>query len=264
MLLTLCTGSFQRQISDPGGADGMSLLDLPRLAIEQLQLHGLNIPASMLTGWSMDDFDRLRDRADKVGCPCLVLIEDTPRAFADPDDDTREQAVDRVHRLAAAASRLGCNSLGVSIAGEDSEQRFDLAVETLKDVMPAIERLELNMLIAPADGMTHDPGRLIELIKRIGGFRIGSLPDFAHAEQTEDPVETLRQLAPYAGAIQATIHGFTKNGKHKGCDLVACINAIRNVGFVNTVAIDYDDDGDPMKAVEQARTMLQDAIDAEQ
>ena len=264
MLLTLSTGSFRKQIERGPGGDGMSLLDLPRIAIEQLQLHGLNIPASMLAGWSVDDLDRLRDSADKVGCPCLVLIEDTPRPFSDADQSVRQEAADRVERLAAAANRLGCNSLALKIEGPNSEEHFDRAAETLKGLMTGIERMELNLLLAPGADLTHDPDQLINMIKRIGGFRIGSLPEFGHAESTGDAIEALRKLAPYAGAIQATIQGFKKDGSHSGCDLAACIDTIRHVGFVNTLAIDYVGKGDPFEAVEKARQILQEAIEADE
>jgi hypothetical protein len=97
----------------------------------------------------------------------------------------------------------------------------------------------------------------------VGGFRIGSLPDFGHAERSGDLTGALRKLAPYAGAVHATVDGFDKKGKHKGFDLAACVDAIRSVGFKNTLAIDFTGNGDPMENIERAREVLQTAIDAE-
>jgi sugar phosphate isomerase/epimerase len=108
--------------------------------------------------------------------------------------------------------------------------------------------------------LTAEPDRLTELIKRIGGFRIGSLPSFGHAAQTKDPIHTLRQLAPYAGAIHATVSEFTKAGKHKAYDLNEYVRAIRSVGFVNTLAIDYVGGGDAAEAIDLARTALEEAL----
>ena len=79
-----------------------------------------------------------------------------------------------------------------------------------------------------------------------------------------DPVEALRKLAPYAGAVQATIMGFTGSGGHKDYDLRECVLAIKSVGFVNTVAIDYVGKEDPLPIIDQARKMLQEAIEAEE
>jgi hypothetical protein len=262
MLLTLSAGSFRHQIGR-NGEDGMSIFDLPSFTIRQLNLHGLNIPASMLAKWSLEDLDRLRDRADKAACPCLVLVEDKPLSFA-ADEALREQSADRVRRLAVAANRLGCNAIALRCAAPDTQESFDLVADEIKELMPPVERLELNVLLAQHEGLTHTTEKLTSLIKRVGGFRIGSLPTFAAAAAAGrgDPTECLRKLAPYAGAIHATIEGFNKKGAHKSYDLAACVTAIRSVGFLNTLAIDYTGDADPVPAIEKARDILQAAIDA--
>jgi hypothetical protein len=266
MLLTLCAGSLRGQITNNGQGSALSMLDLPQFVIKNLRLHGLNIPASMLARWSLDDLDRLRDRADKAACPCLVLIEDTPLPLGDSDDDRRDAAVQRVQRIAVAANRLGCNAIALKIDAPDDAETFDIAADQVREVLPSIERLELNVLLAPHEGLTHSTERLTSLIKRIGGFRIGSLPSFGAAAEAGggDPIEGLRKLAPYAGAIHATIQGFNKKGAHAPYDLTACVEAIRSVGFLNTLAIDYTGKADPIPNIEKARDVLQAAIDAEE
>jgi sugar phosphate isomerase/epimerase len=261
MLLTLSAGSLRSMMTRNGDHE-LTLVDVPAYTIKQLQLRGLNVPASMLAGWPVEKLDQLRDRADKAACPCLVLVEDTPLAFDDADPSVRDQARDRVIRLATAAHRLGCNSLALRVDAADDEEVFERVAEEVKSIMPRIERLELNVLLMPGEGLTADADRLTDLIKRIGGFRIGSLPTFEHAASSGNPVETLRKLAPYAGAVHATVQGFTKNGGHKGYDLGECVEAIRSVGFVNTVAIDYVGGKNPVENIERARDVLQAAIDA--
>ncbi|UCD75431.1 MAG: sugar phosphate isomerase/epimerase [Phycisphaerales bacterium] len=263
MLLTLAASSLSSHL-DPHGEGGLTVFDLPGFAIRELRLRGLNLTASMLAGWSYADLDRLRDRADKAACPCLVLVEDTPLPLADPSSTGRDEAKERIRRLAAAANRLGCNALALKCAAPDDPRAFDLLAEEMKAVMPSVERLELNVLLAPNEGLTDCPDRLTELIKRIGGFRIGSLPNFAHAASTGDPVSALRKLAPYAGAIHATVGAFSRRGKHEGYDLAECVAAVRSVGFPNTLAIEYVGDGDPIKNIDRARTILQAAIDGDQ
>jgi hypothetical protein len=265
MLLTLCSASL-RGVLRSNGAHSLTLLDLPSFTIKELKLHGLNLPASMLAGWSLPDLEKLRDRADKAACPCLVLIEDAPLPFGDLDQKTRHNAGERVRRLAVAANRLGCNAIAVRCQAPDTPEALDLVADTIKSMMPAVERMELNVLIAPCVGLTQTTERLTALIKRIGGFRIGSLPSFGAAAESGngDPTEGLRKLAPYAGAIHATVCGFNKKGVHKGYDLVACVNAVRSVGFLNTLAIDYTGEGDAVANIEMARDILQKAIDAEQ
>ncbi len=265
MLLTLAARSLQQLVSG-NGADSLSLLDLPAFTIEQLQLRGVNVPSSMLAGWTLEDLDTLRDRADKAGCPCLVLIEDAPLKFTAPeegDPEGQSPALDRIRRLAQAATRLGCNALAIRCDGPDTDEVFDQTAEELKDVMPAVERLELNLLVAPHEGLTQRPERLTDLLKRIGGFRIGSLPDFGHAATSGDLTDELRKLVPYAGAVHATVEEFDGKGAHKRYDLAEGVAAIRSVGFLNTVAIDYVGTDDPVANIEAARKILQQAIDAD-
>jgi len=264
MLLTLTTNSMKNTWGRSSKAVKKGLLELPMLAIDQLALRGLNVYASSLAGWSVEELDMLRDRADKAACPCLVLFEDSPLDFSTSSRKAADQARDRVRRLSAAANRLGCNSLAVMIKAPDEDEAFEAAATRIRDAIAAVERMELNFLIAPHDGLTNDPDRLTGLIKRIGGFRIGSLPSFAHAASLGDHIGVLRKLAPYAGAIHASINGFTKAGKHQGYDLGECVKAIRAVGFTNTLAIEYlGKKKDPMSDIEQARDILQAAIDAE-
>jgi hypothetical protein len=263
MLLTLSTGSLRHHLGSQG-PDGMTMFDVPEFVIRHLGLHGLNVPASMLAGWSLADLDRFRDRADKVACPCLVLVEDSPLPLGSSDASIRENAAQRVQNLAVAANRLGCNALAIRIAAPDDDDAFDAVVADIRELMPTIERLELNILLAPNDGLAQTTDRLTSVIKRVGGFRIGSLPNFgaAAALGDGDPIEALRKLAPYAGAIEATVEGFSKKGAHKTFDLAACVTAIRSVGFVNTLAIDYAGSADPVANIELARDILQAAIDA--
>lgn len=264
MLLTLATRSFANVVSAKSGSGShMSMLDLPSYAVTHLCLRGLNVGASMLSGWSLEDLDKLRDRADKAACPCLILIEEAPLPI-NGAPKKREAAIERIKRLAVAGNRLGCNAISLHFDAPDEDEAFETVAHELRALMPAIERHELNILIAPWKGLTHDPDRLTELLKRIGGFRIGSLPSFAHAAMFKDPRDVLRKLAPYAGAIHATIDGFDNDGKHTGLDLADGVEAIRSVGFANTLAIEYVGEGDPTANIEQARVILEAALNVEE
>jgi len=263
MLLTLATRSLAGGGSGRWSSNGAGMLDMPGFAIRELELRGLNVSASMLSGWTPEQLDELSDQADKAGCPCLVLVDDQPLSFASPNARTRANARDRVSRLGIAGHRLGCSAIAIQVNAKDTEDAFDLAASEIKEAMPSIERLELNLLLAPSKGLTSDPDRLTELIKRIGGFRIGSMPSFEHAASTGDPVEALRKLAPYAGTVHASIRSFDAAGEHEGYDLRACVEAIRKVGFEHTLAIEYIGPGDPVEPIRKAREILQAAIDEE-
>ncbi len=261
MLMTLAVSSLRNMLGS-GAGKRLELTDVPDFAIRELGLRGLNIQSSMLSGWSLRDLDRLRDRADKAACPCLVLIDDSAISFVGPPQE-RDAAVERVARLAAAATRLGCSAVGLLLEAPATTDAFDQCVQGMKHAMNRIERMELNLLLAPHRGLTDDPVELTELIKKIGGFRIGSLPSFSHASNSGDAEAALKRLAPYAGTLHASILDENQKGtKHKSIDLAKCVEAIQSVGYVNTLALEYLGHGDPIGPIEQARNSLSEAIEA--
>ncbi|MDG2095176.1 MAG: TIM barrel protein [Phycisphaerales bacterium] len=261
LLLTLSTSSLIGLFEQPEkGPD--SLLDVPRFAMEHLQLRGLYLEASSLSGWSIKELDRLRDRADKAGCPCLVLADDELLDLASTDEDIAQQAVDLIERLAMAANRLGCNSIAIQCADVDGEEGIERATAVLRGMMASIERLELNLLLRPTTGLLATPDGLTDLVKRVGGFRIGVLPTYGIGSDLESEIEHLRKLAPYAGAMIFQVQAYRGKAGHKGIDLVSGIQTLKKVGYASTVAIEYVGK-DPLKDVDKAREELQAAIEAE-
>jgi len=262
LLISLSSRSLQ-SLLDPGADPPRTLFDAPAFVSDELGLRGLSLDVDMLAGWSVDQMDDLRRRADQAGCPCLVLVERQPLPLGGPGAEG-EAAKDRLVRLAHAAHRLGCNSVGVAIAcSEGDDAAVESVVETIQDAMLTIERLELNLLIAPGGGRFAAAEALSELIKCVGGFRIGAMPTYGDPETKDDPVEHIRHLAPYAGAVFLRCEGYKRGGGHRGLDLAAGVAAARAVGYQSNLVIDYMGAGAAAADIERAATELQTAIDAE-
>ncbi len=257
LTMTLATPAVVKSLS-PGG-----LLEAPRAVREQFGLNGLHVSTSLLKGADRTTLGKFRDAADRAGCACLVLIE-PPLHLAASRKRQHEPALSRAFKLIEAAALLGCNSLAIGLTGEDDKATFERAIDQLQELAEIAERRELNILISPTKGLTADPDRVTELIKRVGGFRIGTYPDFQTAAETDDPIAYLRRLAPYAWAVSASTlefvdlaaeAGLTDEGnedeglealaellsapEHLPWDLDAMVEAIRSVGYDGTLAVDY-------------------------
>lgn len=271
MLLTLSANAFASRLSTKKGkaaANAMTLIDLPRFTREELGLYGLNLTTSLLAGADMKKIDAVRDAADKASCPCLVLIESEPQPLSTLDEAKGNVAVDRMVRVVQAASRLGCNSVAMRIVHDEQPDAFDFAAERVRMILQRADKLEVNVLIAPHDGFTSDPERLTDLIKRIGGFRIGTLPDFYSASQAPDPLLYLRRLVPYAQAVTASAVGFKegKNGEefvHEPYDLAEYAKTVESVGYTGTMAIDFRGEGDPTETLLMARQVFEGSLGME-
>lgn len=247
----------------PGGRrtrSALELWDIPNFAMEELGLRGLSVPASLLAGRSLQDLDRLRDAADKAGCPCLVLRDATPLAFGGTGGSGTPAALDRLQRLATAASQLGCSS--VAIACEDHSGDEEGFVSAVREGVKLVERRELNFLLTPGGSTLSTAEDVIALIRQVGGFRIGCMPTFGHATSTPEPEETLRRLAPYASAMLGELDSVTaKRGEDADAIVAGWVQAVRAVGFASTLALAAGGRS-PVKRIAAAREALERAMSA--
>lgn len=278
MLLTLTATSLRSLFAKGrGGRAKLELLDLPRFTREELGLHGLNLSTDLLAGVGRDILEKLRERADKAGCACLLLIESEPQAFGDSSESAAGAAVERMQRVIQAASILGCNAVAVRPIGEDDTAVFARTADRMRKTVERAEKLELNLLIAPHTGLTQTPERITDLIKKVGGFRVGTFPDFQAAAASSDPVNYLRRLTPYASVVSATTVKFVAGKgekdldsadvsgpvKHQSYDLEPLVNAILSVGYDGTLGIDYRGTGDPKIGVIRSRMALEGLLDVD-
>ena len=267
LLVTVSAAAFRGRLES--SEDSLDLVDMPDFAVSELGVRGLSIPSSLLSGRDSTALERIRDEADRARCPTLLLYEETPFELGSPDTTVRAAACERIGRLARAASMLGCANLGIACSGTDRGDCFDLAAATLREVMQKIDRQEVNLLIQSNAGITEKPDRLTELIKKIGGFRIGSLPDFRIAHDSSDFTGNLRRLAPYAGTIIATVGGGKLGGKpatpakdKTPYDLVEGLRAVLAVGYQHAISLNHAGGKHAAKAIIEARELLEKGLEA--
>lgn len=278
MLLTLTANALRARIVAPGrkpkgggaGAPDNALLvtDLPRFARDEMGLFGLNLSTNLLVGADLKRLDAIRDSADKAACPVLTLVESETQALGTTNDEVGDAAITRCHRVVQAAHRLGCSSIGVGVSCKDNEDEIDFCIERLRRVLAVAERLEVNVLICPAPGVTADPEKLTELIKKVGGFRVGTFPDFETASKAPDPLAYLKRVTPYASAITAAAVRFKVGGAgkkpgeftHEPYDLRAFATVVKTVGYTGTLALDCRGDQDPVLTIARTKALLESIV----
>ncbi len=246
----------------------MTIFDIPKFAREELDLHGMVLSTSMLQGADRALLQKIVENADKAGCPCLTLIESTPQPVGDPDK--AGPAADRIMRVVQAAHWLGCNAVAIPVECADDDDAMSDAAEVLRPILRKAEKMELNLCVASGPGLTAKPERVTELLKRVGGFRIGTLPDFDSAHKFAgtpggDASTYLRRLVPYASTVLAVAQEFTPGkGKvapaHKPYDLLEYVKTVAAVGFDGSLAIDWRGAGDPVEGITTARDAIRTII----
>ncbi len=290
MMYSLNVNSIRSQLKKRG-KDALSVHDLPRYTREHLDLRALNLSTDLLSGLGRSSIEKIRDNGDKVGCTCLMLSELEALNLGNPRKSAGDAGVDRMSRVIVAGSVLGCNAVSMSIKAVDTDDAFDLVAERMKRVLDRADEVDINVLISPIDGLTSDPDRTTDLVKAIGGFRIGTLPDFESAHKSGDASHYLRRLTPYASVVNASTLGFEElepddeamkaaeglSGLdalaaeleamdhaqvpvHVGYELEPMVGAIKAVGFSGNIALDYRGDGDGTLGVLQTRDAIEAAL----
>ena len=258
------------ETAPPGRKMALSVLDLPVFAKETLGLSGLNLPTDMLAGADSQRLENIRERADKAGCSCLLLIESDAQALSS-DGEAGDAAGVRMGRVIRAAALLGCNSVAMKLKPAEGDKAFETTSKRLRKIVDNMEKLDISILIAPSDGLTSQPEKLTDLIKKVGGFRIGTFPDFQTASKAKDPVVYLRRLCPYASAVCAATVSFKARAEateeapappavHEGYDLAPLVQAVSSVGYQGTLAIEYRGKDDVLRGVINSRDALLDAL----
>jgi hypothetical protein len=265
MLLTLTARSLVNQRLRRGTKQ-LALDEMPRFVLEQTALRGLVLDTDLLKGWSMDRLDDLRISADQAGCPCLLLRESADVLSGSRKPQQIETAMKRVELVARAATRLGCNSMSLRPAPLESTTEIDAHAEFYRNLMERIDRLDIHLLLEPSEGVLAEPHALIALVKKVGGFRIGTLPTWNIARQADDVVAVMRTTAPYAGTVlanwsdedlaaiaQPAVAKKTKRVPVVDADdddltdridpnapmVEKCLAALVNIGYEQILAIDY-------------------------
>lgn len=300
MMFSLNTNSI-RSVLKRRGARAMSPCDLPKYTMDQFGLRAINFSTDQLAGLAPKDLEHIRDSGDRIGCSCLLLSQKDPLPLGDIKGEKALEGIERMVRVVKAASLMGCNAVSLSIKSKDTDAAFNQATESMKHILQAADRMEINVLIAPTTGLTEDPERLTDLLKGIGGFRIGTMPDFEIAAKSGDPVGYLKKLTPYASVVNASTLGFTipepeskpaaqeepdKDAPelsglealaaelegmmmeddpiplHEGYDLPSLVGAIAAVGFDGTVSIDYRGSDDESLGVMHTKEAIEEALAA--
>lgn len=272
MLLTLTASCVRGLLGSGGkgkkGAAKLDLLDLPRFVREELLLSGLNLSTDLLAGADRAKLETIRERADRASCACLLLVEHEAQDLVSDEGG----GAPRLVRVIEAGHILGCTAVAMKVQAKDTDEALAKVATRLRPVMERAEKLDINLLISPHAGLTERTERVTELLKKVGGFRVGTFPDFEAASKSKDAGAYLHRLTPYATVVSAATIEFARAGKkdvessieafekglwtHKPYDLKAYINAIRAVGYDGPLGIDYRGDGDVIMGVKRSREAL--------
>ena len=218
MLLTLSASSLRSMVTPPGGKarskSAIDLLDLPAFTRESLGLHGLTLSTDLLTGVSRD-FPGGASRAGRQGRLRLPAAGRSGPAcrWPTPTSPRPPAPLTAPHVFSRPPS-----SSGATPPRSRSKRRTMTRASTWPSSAsawpwPRPRRSSSTSCSRPPPASPAKPDRVADLLKKTGGFRLGTYPDFGAAAADEDPTSYLRRLTPYASVVCASTISFLGPGR---------------------------------------------------
>lgn len=228
----------------------LDALEFPTFAREKFDLGAVEYVNTFFKDRADDHayLGELRFRAYESDVRSLLIMVDGEGRLGDPEASLRTEAVERHYRWVEAARFLGCHSIRVNAdsAGSRRAQR-DLAVDGLRRLTEFAAERDINIIVENRGGLSSDGMWLVDVIRRVGHARCGTLPDFGNFDlgdgESYDRYQGVRELMPFAKAVSAKSYAFDADGNETTIDFLRMIRIVLDAGYRGYLGIEFEGAG---------------------
>ena len=208
--------------------------------------------------------------ADSEGITNVLIMIDGEGRIGDPDEATRDQAVQNHFKWVEAAAHLNCHAIRVNAhSGSGTwEEQLGWTADGYRQIVEHGDEHGVSVIIENHGGFSSDPRWLVELMETVDHPRAGVLPDtggFSRGDDDADdagifdPYEAVEMLAPYAKGM--SIKGTTDlpSGEEVEGDFERFMRIALDSGWRGYAGIEYgriDGISAAREKLEAARTAL--------
>jgi sugar phosphate isomerase/epimerase len=193
-------------------------------------------------------------RSQDVGVTNHLIMIDEEGPLAGLDEKERLQAVDNHRKWLDAAKFLECRTVRVNLHGEgDPEMKKLASIDSLSRLGELAGKLDLNIVVENHGGDSSKGFWLAAIIKEVGRYNVGTLPDFGNfcithpwgttqpeCEDQYDRYKGIEELLPYAKGVSAKTYDFDANGEQPKMDYKRLIGLVKQSGFNGYIGIEYE------------------------
>lgn len=223
----------------------------------------------------------MKKRTDDLGVTNVLIMCDRVGSLGNPDPTKRTAAVEGHYAWLDAARFLGCHSIRVNAASDNSlspEEQADLCTEGLRRLSEHAAPMGLGVIVENHGGLSSNGAWLASVLGAVGLPNCGSLPDFGNfyvaknrgdaaayekekalygndPAYTEDPAglaydryRGIADLMPYAKGVSAKAHDFDAAGNEIHTDYAQAMTIVKASGYRGYVGIEYE--GNTMASTE--------------
>ena len=232
------TGSFMSHITYGQEAGKISMLDLPKVMRNDLDMRVIDFMSRTLESFEPAYLETLRKAVEENNCIATNLkCNQKGINMASTEEATRQEAL-RIYRESIdAAGLLGCRWIR-PVAGGGKNPNRDLLVESYRELIDYGGERNIGILIENVGWIANDPDAIPDLIGRVGeGLLAG--PDTGNWKDDETRYAGLTNAYPFAVTSDFKAFQLESDGSHPKYDLEKCFRTGWDVEFRGPWCIEH-------------------------
>ena len=184
---------------------------------------------------------QLKQRADDRGVELLLIMCDGEGSMAGPEREKRLLAAKNHHKWVDIAAVLGCHAIRCNTGAQPGDaDALDRCVESFGALLEYADAAGIDVLIENHWGLSSEPDWLMELMRRVGHPRFGTLPDFGNFPDEIDRYDAVERMMPLAKAVSAKCYDFDDSGNETKVDFARMMGIVEAAGYHGWVGIEYE------------------------
>lgn len=225
----ITTSSLSRHLVAKPGKGQFSLLQLPRILRDELDIKVIDLNTSSVASYEPAYLEKVREAARDAGCVLTNLkLNQRGLDMNSRDADVRNRALAEYKRSIEAASKLGCRWARPLPLKEAPDMKLHVAAyRELTDF--AAER-DMEMLVENYQWMESDPNSVVTLIDKIGKG-VAACPDTGNWKDNETRYAGLKATFPIAVSCDFKARAISPDGSHPLYDLKRCFTIGWKAGY---------------------------------
>ncbi len=223
------TSSFSGHLAVKSAAGRFTLLELPRIMRDELDMRIIDVNTSSLASFDADYLVRCRDAAEKAGCVFTNLKMNQRGLNMDSrNEGERNRALAEYRRSIDAGARLGVRW----VRPLPNAKRPEMAVHVAsnRELADYAAKRKIQLLVENYGWMESDPQAVTSVIKAVGR-NIAACPDTGNWSDNKVRYDGLARAFPLAVTCDFKARTLGPKGEHSAYDLERCFRIGWEAGF---------------------------------
>ncbi len=223
------TSSFSRHLAARPGPGQFSLLELPRILRDELDMRVIDLNTSSLASQEPAYLDKVRAAAEAAGCVITNLkLNQRDVDMNSAEDAVRERALAVYKQSIDAAARLGARWARPLPAAPRPDMKIHVA--SYRELARYAKPRGIQMLVENFGWMQDDPESVVKLVRAVGED-VAACPDTGNWNDNELRYEGLQRTFPLAVSCDFKARQLGPQGQHALYDLRRCFQIGWDAGF---------------------------------